>query len=59
MSDEGIELPPEWAEQGWTLETALADDEGNDSEWGTSVVIAAADPSEVQGEQGEEETAIG
>jgi hypothetical protein len=56
MSDEGIELPAEWAEQGWTLETALADDEGNDSEWGTSLMVAAADPSEVQGEEG---TAIG
>lgn len=56
MSDQGIELPPEWAEQGWTVESALEDVEGNDSEWGASVVIAAADPSDVQGEEG---TAIG
>jgi hypothetical protein len=56
MSEEGIELPAEWLEAGWTLESALADDEGNDSEWGASVVLAAADPSEVQGEEG---TAIG
>jgi hypothetical protein len=56
MSEEGIELPPEWVAQGWTVESALADDEGNDSEWGASMVLAAADPSEVDGE---EETAIG
>jgi hypothetical protein len=56
MSEEGIELPAEWVEQGWTLETALADDEGNDSEWGTEVALAAADPAEVDGEG---ETRIG
>jgi hypothetical protein len=56
MSDHGVELPADWVAQGWTVESALADDEGNSSEWGASVEIAAADPSEVTGE---EETGIG
>ena len=58
MSESSVELPPEWAEQGWTLETATEEDEVGDSEWDTSVEVAAADPSQVEG-QGEEGTAIG
>jgi len=60
MSD--VELPQEWLDQGWTLESASEKDEAADQEWGASAALAAADPSTLStepGQGGEEGTAIG
>jgi hypothetical protein len=59
MSDSNIELPQDWQDQGWTIETASEEGQPYDEPWNADVVIAAADPSTLQGEGTEGETQYG
>jgi hypothetical protein len=59
MSDSNIELPQEWTDQGWTIETAGQEREPQDEAWNAEVVVAAADPSTLPAEGSEGDTAYG
>lgn len=59
MSDSNIELPQEWTDQGWTVETAAQEKEPQDEVWNAGVVVAAADPSTLPDDTSEGDTAYG
>ena len=48
MSDDNIELPEDWIEQGWTPENALEETASDFSDWGAEAQISAPDPADVE-----------
>jgi hypothetical protein len=58
MSDDQVELPQDWIAQGWTKESAFANDEDYSAPWGEAVAsMSPADPTSVAPEVSSESQA--